>query len=966
MSPMLEQVKGQGEKFKKLFKGEKEKNNKVWESKGNLIFGPKSESQSHSSATTSANSNRLNSLAYEVSNSSFKSTKSTEKVEESPKQRAPVHVTGSPIRRAALTHSPRSPSNHSPSPSTLASNSPSSNPSTEKYRKVIIRKADGTTTTRILKPGEELPKNVKKTPVRTHRVRRQSLGGMPSIPLHDDDAPEPANAAFGGARQMRRASVGVAVTTTTTADEIESPQATHQSFGRARQLRRASTGVAVTEAIAADEIESSQPRYQSFGRARQMRRASTGVAVTQPTAADEIESPQPRYQSFGRARQMRRASTGVTVTEPIAAGVTPDGAKKSPFRIRTFRRSSIGTLPDPPGDTVVSPSGAEPRPRLKQISPKTPKPSFGTNPTTSQNNRSPIEQSPLTPGLTPRQRYRRATMSHVTSAGIPVTPGVPLKRTIPRPPKVTSIQDVFDTAQWPETPALRTAASSNKLVQDASSEETVEIPTPKLPNTRLYEYARQCNWKAVSDECILFPRDAKCVEPSDGTTALHLAVMSCINPILRDGSIPDAEMAPLELIEQLVAACPEAGITRCSVKKYTPLIYACLVLDQGYNLQDGVTMVRSLLRHAPHSVYVFTDDGFSALDVHILSYSRFHRDKQDIQEDSMLVLRALLQERPDLAEARSYKNRVRGPLELLYRSNLEHFKDISRLGDFSARPGSLASPQDWWAWRWADLLLRQHNSSSEFKSLHAAAGLTGCPLPILLIAAQGNPRQLKEPVNELGNLPLHQVCMWICDSDMIAGDPFVLRRKTAAIESLLQLYPDAAKIKNNMGETPLQLAVESKTPFHGGLEALIRVYEDALSIPRKLRAVDDENDQLLSVDVYDDNESVDSDWVDPVLAVEGMYPFLVAAVVSFIPVSKRKPSFFSNQTPAQHQADLQQRELENLRTIYGLLRARPSVFGLYKPVFRKKKSSQIEEPEISEYTEIVEEDSDYTEVTFDE
>ncbi|GAX24466.1 hypothetical protein FisN_2Hh045 [Fistulifera solaris] len=557
-------------------------------------------------------------------------------------------------------------------------------------------------------------------------------------------------------------------------------------------------------------------------------------------------------------------------------------------------------------------------------------------------------------------------MSHVTSAGVPVTPAILPKRTVPRSPKMPTVHDIFDTTQWPETPSLRIAPAEQEGALATPLSDTIDSPTAKLPITRLYKYARQCNWEAVSCECKLYPRDAKCVEPSDGTTALHLAVMSRINPFLREGSLPDVEMAPLELIEQLVAACPEAAITRCSVKKYTPLIYACLVLGQDYDLHDGVAMVRSLLQHAPHSVYVFTDDGFSALDVHILSYSRFHRDKQDSQDDSTLVMRALLEERPDLAEARSYKNRVRGPLELLYRSNLEHFKDSSKVSDFSPLSASMDSPQEWWAWRWADVLLRQHNNSSEYKSLHAACGLTGCPLPILLIAAQSNPGQLKEPVNELGNLPLHQVCMWICDSEMIAGDPFVLRRKTAAIESLLQLYPEAARIKNNMGETPLQLAIESKTPFHGGLEALIRVFEDGLSIPRKLRAVDDENEQLLSVDVYDDNESVDSDWVDPVLAVEGMYPFMVAAVVSFIPLSKRRPSFFLNQTEAQHQADLEKRELENLRTIYGLLRARPSVFKQYKPVYRKKKSNQMEEPELSEYTEIVEDDSDYTEVTCDD
>ncbi len=850
MAPMLEQVKGRGGKIKKLFTGEKEKTNKVWESKGNLIFGPKSECQSQSSTTT-PNSKQI--TTSEVSSGSFRSSKSNDKSYQSTKspiQSPSTLVPQSPVGSFSATQSPRSTSHHSPNQSLLVSHSPSPNPSAERHRKVIIRKADGTTTTRILKPGEELPKNVKKTPVRTHRIRRQSLGSIPAIPLTEDDI-----------------------------------------------------------------------------------------------------SPQPVNSESERARQSKALSTPTTSK---AAG-------------KMYRRTSLGTIPRPSTSVARElPVGPEPKPKSQEGTPKVTKPRATKPSSKLHTQQSPVQQTPLTPGLTPRQRYRRATMSHVTTAGVPITPAILPKRTVPRSPKMPTVHDIFDTTQWPETPSLRAASSELDGAHAIILSDTIDIATAKLPITRLYKYARQCNWEAVSCECKLYPRDAKCVEPSDGTTALHLAVMSRINPLLREGSIPDVEMAPLELIEQLVAACPEAAITRCSVKKYTPLIYACLVLGQDYDLHDGVAMVRSLLQHAPHSVYVFTDDGFSALDVHILSYSRFHRDKQDCEDDSTLVMQALLEERPDLAEARSYKNRVRGPLELLYRSNLEHFKDSSKVSDFSPLSALVDAPQEWWAWRWADVLLRQHNNSSEYKSLHAACGLTGCPLPILLIAAQSNPAQLKEPVNELGNLPLHQVCMWICDSEMIAGDPFVLRRKTAAIESLLQLYPEAARIKNNMGETPLQLAIESKTPFHGGLEALIRAFGDALSIPRKLRAVDDENEQLLSVDVYDDNESVDSDWVDPVLAVEGMYPFMVAAVVSFIPLSKRRPSFFLNQTEAQHQADLEKRELENLRTIYGLLRARPSVFGQYKPVFRKKKSNQMEEPELSEYTEIVEDDSDYTEVTYDD
>lgn len=494
--------------------------------------------------------------------------------------------------------------------------------------------------------------------------------------------------------------------------------------------------------------------------------------------------------------------------------------------------------------------------------------------------------------------------------------------------------------------------------------EDTEVEEVVSRNTRLYEYAKQYEWESVAEECRLFPRDAKCVDEVDGTTALHLAVISRSNPSLRDGDCGTMQPAPIHLIEQLVVACPEAAITRCLKKKYTPLTYACVVLDHDYDMEESSKVVSILLHHAPQSVYVFTDDGFSALDIHILSYSRFHKGMEEVEcqeRPSTIVLQTLLEEKPDLAEARSYRNRVRGPVELLYRSNLEEFKSIGK--DFSA------TQSNWWAWKWVSLLLKYApNTSGElpernapFSALHAAAGLVGCPLPVLSLAATTFPSQLSEPDprGALGNLPLHEVCSWVCDQETINGDPFVVRRKAMAIHCLLVLCPEAARAKNKMEETPLQLAIESRTPWEVGLKPLVDTYPGALEVPRKLRDGDDDNDLLLSTEVYDDNESVGSDWVDPLEAVEGMYPFLVAAVVAHIPDNKLKgPTYFSEASPEEYALDLVKKELESIRSIFGLLRRKPDLLSKFKPVI---KVHPVREPDAS-YTDY----SDYTEVTIED
>jgi hypothetical protein len=505
-----------------------------------------------------------------------------------------------------------------------------------------------------------------------------------------------------------------------------------------------------------------------------------------------------------------------------------------------------------------------------------------------------------------------------------------------------------------------------------TSSHTLVIEVPTGPG-KLYECARQFDWKAVQRECSAKPWTAKFVSPEDGTTALHLAVMSRANPALRDGVHEHVKPAPLGLIEQLILACPEAAIIRCTMKRYTPLIYACLVTEVDYDMDDSADMVKILMKHAPHSTLVFTDDGLSALDVHIISYSRLHKQKAEVYSStgrsSAVVLRTLLEGNPSLADARPYGNRLRGPVELLYRCNVKEFKEASgsdivaaSKGGKSVR-GSFASSvvstlSEWWAWKWGLVLLKvtsipidddQDDDPGPFSALHAATQIIGCPVPIISLAMDAYAEQVKHrsPRNGKYNCPLHEVCSWVTDDIAIDGDSFVQKRKSKAIALLLDEFPKAARMTNNMGETPLQLAVETCTPWDKGLELLVKAFPKALLIPRCLDHVTEDGPLATAIALHDDDVgSVGSDedeWqTESIEAVEGMYPFMIAAALSHVS-DRRKPTL-SYEGSARNRADfvksLRNKDLESLRSIYGLLRARPAALSLFLEDEKKRPTEE--------------------------
>ena len=443
----------------------------------------------------------------------------------------------------------------------------------------------------------------------------------------------------------------------------------------------------------------------------------------------------------------------------------------------------------------------------------------------------------------------------------------------------------------------------------------------------LYLHAKEQAWQKVANDISLNPADAQYVHPKDGTTALHLAVMSrtgfsmedIIKKPLTTGADEECKInskCPLELVDCILSAHPAAACQVCHMNTYTPLHYACLAAGEQYDLVDAESMVRAILKKAPSSTEVATAGGLSALDVHIVSFSQ----NQPTDEDPLsgrtntVVLRCLLEHDPSLAHVRVSRDKVSGPIELLYRCNSTAFLECVSVDDIKKRRKPLSARSleqsknvmkrmtQWWVWRWTILLLKygtlpHKKMGARFCALQAAAGLVGCPLPILTLAMNAFPLQIRQ-LDEMhasgrdGNLPLHEVCSWPCEEDVTSTDPVIPSRKSMAIASLLAEYPEAAKTPNRHLQAPLELAVASGTTWDSGIRKLVRAYPDAISIASKK---------------------------------SGLFPFMAAAVAAGESLKRQGSLPSTKRSLTTHLKNVSKQDLQFVRTIYGLLRANPKV-----------------------------------------
>jgi hypothetical protein len=418
----------------------------------------------------------------------------------------------------------------------------------------------------------------------------------------------------------------------------------------------------------------------------------------------------------------------------------------------------------------------------------------------------------------------------------------------------------------------------------------------------LYRHARKCQWEEVAKLLDSYPEDLQYTYPKDGTNALHMVVMSrtgYINTFKKSKrTFPEA---PLSLVEKILKLDPDVATVRCTLNGYTPLTYACLVCTKDYDVEHMAPMIRLFLKLAAASIMVFTKEGLSPVDVHIVSYSQHHKSKEEntkgLGHSSTNVLRLLLAHSPELANLRLRGERVEGPLEYVYRCNASAFSEavLNEIYD-SDEEGTMVSnftlPErrqqvvdavsKWWIWKWAVMILKygswkQKKREARFFAVHTAAGQIGCPIPLLSITLYAFPRQVKQTLESIDgviNLPLHTVCSWPCHQDYVSSaDAVVSSRKSMAISRIMEEFPDAAKEVNSRHETCLELALRTGTTWDHGVRRLVRAYPKAIKIQSQ---------------------------------VTGLYPFMTAAA-------------------AAPKASFRKHTLKSIRTIYGVLRSNPKV-----------------------------------------
>ena len=254
---------------------------------------------------------------------------------------------------------------------------------------------------------------------------------------------------------------------------------------------------------------------------------------------------------------------------------------------------------------------------------------------------------------------------------------------------------------------------SNDTHDDVGTVMTTTTFRQDIPE--LYQAALIRRWNIVASRAQNHPEEARYADPTDGLTALHLAVISRTTPTdvsyrrggktsarLRDSS--GAEIAgtrrikcpaPMSAVRALLVANPDATVARCRANGYTPLAYACHVPppdkeaqdaedagNDNYTVYTGYTgftagtrgtvyqsvfrdsygildecekLVRLILTYRPDCASVLSRDGLSALDLHIMSYSvgwGIEHDNESAGRTNTGVLRTLLEEHPSLACSR--------------------------------------------------------------------------------------------------------------------------------------------------------------------------------------------------------------------------------------------------------------------------------------------------------------------------
>lgn len=459
-----------------------------------------------------------------------------------------------------------------------------------------------------------------------------------------------------------------------------------------------------------------------------------------------------------------------------------------------------------------------------------------------------------------------------------------------------------------------------------SSSSGQSKPPPNLSREHqavpyMYKAALTYEWEDVVSRTFTYPMEATYVH-GDGSTVLLLAIISRVvysNCTTIDGQLIrdvwnfscDKAPAPLDVIGALVNANPEAVKIRCKRLGYTPLTYALLVPRTSDF--EAESLVRLLIESKSDNVFVSTASGRSPLEIHIQSYSQTHgtlhfmTTNENDAIKSTRMLQILLEPGLNTTQKGECKADSLGCistsklLEVLYECNSSAILDALECASISSGRNNSLSMKDlngWWVWQWMLVLLKYSvadtwTHGSEFSATHAAVSLdNGCPMPLLMLLVRAFPNQARIPCPMTGTnrYALHSVCCW-GGKESSNDDPMNYSRKQMAISAMLREYPAATSITDSEERTPLCLALENRTLWNGGVSKLYRAFPGALHVP---------NPQT------------------------GLYPFMTAA--SAAPQRSGETRSDSSNVKSKNTASIgNTKELQQLWTIFGLLRAAPEV-----------------------------------------
>ncbi len=341
--------------------------------------------------------------------------------------------------------------------------------------------------------------------------------------------------------------------------------------------------------------------------------------------------------------------------------------------------------------------------------------------------------------------------------------------------------------------------------------------------------------------------DSQFVHPETNLTPLHLAVMT------KDWKNNDSRLA---VIRSLLQSDLTATEVCCYERGFTPLMHACLVV-QGLdlkNLEHDVPVVKILMEYNPKAFRIRSPAGHSALDLHIISMSRWQQDVSSMRSSSFdipsngekttkstPVLNALVEHDLGIALMTS--------LDLLIKCNtlevmehvayeeahalLERLKDRRRQrrhpNEELPMPSGTRNLQGFWVWEFLLSILRaEHQHTFQdvkpvppFNALHMACQIDDFPLPFLMLCIRVYPTQVRMPSIVKSDLPVHSVATWQVPCESKGA------RKSMALALLLTENPTSSQRRNEDGKTPLSLAIESGTGWNNGVWRLTAAQKES-------------------------------------------------------------------------------------------------------------------------------------------